>query len=523
MKKFFSSKRNIVILIIAVVVIGIIVAATRGGGNGSGILTDKVKNEDLKRTVLATGQVVSSTDLSLSFQASGVVSAVNVKVGDKVKKGQVLATLDQKNQLAALTQARGALLSAQANYNKAVRGATSEDVGVSQAAVTAAQATLGNAKSSYDSAADQQKILVENARLAWMNSGLSADRMVYYDTSATLTVSGTYTGTEQGTYTISLSSNGGSGFFFNAAGLENVTGILQKGTPLALGSRGLYITFSTTGIFSSVDSWRIVIPNAEASTYVTNYNAYQSALQTRNAALVSAQNTINSAQAALEQAKATLALKQAAAQPEELAAAQATITSASGQVAAASAALENTIVRAPANGTITSVDVKVGELASALKEVVVLQDVSALHVEANVSEASVATIKPGQSTEVTFDAFGPDQKYQIIVLSVDPASTVVSGVVNYKVTFSLEDLTEVRPGMTANLIVMTDQKEGVIVAPQRAIISRDGKKYIRLVTDEKTKAYEEKEISTGLEGDGGLVEITSGLAEGQMIVTYIPN
>lgn len=521
MKQFFAKKRNIII-IFTVAIIGIIVFfAFRGNNSSNGILTDTVKKQDLKRTVLATGQVVSSTDLALSFQSSGVVKSVNVKVGDKVASGQVLATLDQKNQLASLEQARGARDSAQANYDKVVSGATSEDVQVSRAAVTAAQATLDNAKATYDSVVAQQKILVENARLAWINSGLSADRLAYYDTSATLTVSGTYTGMEQGEYDISLYSDGGSGFFFKVSGLENSTGVLKKGTPLGLGTRGLSMTFSTTGTFSGVDSWRIAIPNTRGSSYVTDFNAYQAALQTQNAAIVTAGNTVNSAQAALDQAKATLVLKQAEARPEDIASAAAAVTSASGQVAAAAAALENTMIRAPASGTMTAVDIKVGELASSLKEVMVLQDVSSLHVEANVSEASVASIKPGQSTEVTFDALGPDQKYAIKVLLVDPASIVISGVVNYKVTFSLENLVDVKPGMTANLVVLTAERTGVLSVPQRAIILRDGNKLARVITDPKTKAYQERQISTGLEGDGGLVEVIEGLAEGDAIVTFI--
>ena len=43
-----------------------------------------VKKQDIKQTVLATGQVISGTDLSLGFQSSGVVTRINAKEGDKV-------------------------------------------------------------------------------------------------------------------------------------------------------------------------------------------------------------------------------------------------------------------------------------------------------------------------------------------------------------------------------------------------------------------------------------------------------
>ena len=78
------------------VVVGFIGYKIKSGKNNSGnIQTDTVKKQNLKQTVLATGQVVSSIDLDLSFKAGGVVKQVNVKEGDKVKAGQALAILDQ--------------------------------------------------------------------------------------------------------------------------------------------------------------------------------------------------------------------------------------------------------------------------------------------------------------------------------------------------------------------------------------------------------------------------------------------
>src|SRR5665811_434180 len=62
--------------------------------NSANITTDIVKRENLKQTILATGQVTSTTDLSLSFSGSGIAKSLRVKVGDNVKAGQILATLN---------------------------------------------------------------------------------------------------------------------------------------------------------------------------------------------------------------------------------------------------------------------------------------------------------------------------------------------------------------------------------------------------------------------------------------------
>jgi HlyD family secretion protein len=196
--------------------------------------------------------------------------------------------------------------------------------------------------------------------------------------------------------------------------------------------------------------------------------------------------------------------------------------SAQGQVEAAEANVEHTLIRAPADGTITLVSVKVGEQSAPGTPVLVLQDVSSLHLEANVSEADIAVVAPNQSVDVTFDALGVSRHFTATVQTVNPASVVVSGVVNYKVTALISgEVTEIKPGMTANMTIQVARKENVLAVPQQAIVSHDRKQYVRVVDDIKQKTYHEVEVQTGITADGGVVELLSGLTEGQTIVTYL--
>lgn len=503
-REFFTKKRIIWTVVILLVVVPIAYRIIKGKDNSANIVTEVVKKQDIKRTVLATGQVVSSTDLELSFKSSGVVQRVNVKEGDKVKAGDILATLDQKDQIASLTSARGALASANANYQRVISGASNEEVAV-------AQVTLDNAKSVLQNTKKQQQVLVDNAYKALLNASLSPVAGSGNSGSVTATVSGTFNGTEQGIYKITIYSTG-SGLRFQLNGLENGDGIID-GTPQPMGTKGLYIQFSSTSVPTN-NTWTIQVPNTQSSSYVTYYNAYQSALETQRTQVSAAENSVAAAQAALD-------LKKAQARPADVEAAQAQILSASGQVQSAASNLENTIIRAPADGTITLVDSKVGELASALKTVLVLQDIGNLHVEANVSEANIADLKTGQVVDITFDALGSDRHFTGTVQTVNPASTVISGVVNYKVVATVDSISEVKPGMTANLSVLIDEKKSVIATALRAVIIKDGKKYIRVIDDTKKKTYHEIEIKTGLEADSGLVEVTQGLSEGVEVVTFI--
>ncbi len=75
--------------------------------------------------------------------------------------------------------------------------------------------------------------------------------------------------------------------------------------------------------------------------------------------------------------------------------------------------------------------------------------------------------------------------------------------------------------MTVNMTILVTEKKDVLVAPSSSIINRDGKKFIRVIDDPKAKTFSEVEVSTLLEADGGLIEITSGLTGGEEVVTYI--
>ena len=92
-KTFFTKKKIIWTVVILVLLFGVWFIFGRKSSN-NGIQTDIVKIQDIEKTVLTTGQVVSSTDLDLSFAASDIVKKVYVKEGDLVRKEQLLAEED---------------------------------------------------------------------------------------------------------------------------------------------------------------------------------------------------------------------------------------------------------------------------------------------------------------------------------------------------------------------------------------------------------------------------------------------
>lgn len=485
-------KRKSIWIPIVVVLVVALFFILKPNNNAKNTVTDIVKYIDLKETVLATGQVISNTDLNLSFNSGGTVKSVKVKVGDIVKEGQVLATLDQGEVQAAVTSARGALAGANARYKRTQEGATNEAISLSQ--ITLEQTKL------------TQETLVKNAYQTLLNSTPEAVPEDGTSDYIAPTISGTYNLGKEGKIYLSVYNSSG-GKSFSVTGLTEGGGVVDTIIPQEIGDSGLYIKFpSDTNI--EITDWIIEIPNKKAADYLINYNTYQAVLA--------------QAKSAIDQSAAQLALTKANARQSDIDLAMADVVSAEGQVELATARYNNTIITAPSAGMITSIDIKPGELASAMNSVITLQDVNNIYIEANINEANIASIGVGVPTDITFDAFGADKIFKGSITKIDPSSSLISGVVNYKITANVEKVENLRPGMTANMTIKVKEKNNVLVVPSRAIlIDKSGNKTIRVVTNTKTKKFKEEQITTGLKGDGGVVEITSGLIENEEFVVLI--
>ncbi len=297
----------------------------------------------------------NSKDLTLAFPVGGRIKSVSVKVGDKVKAGEVLASLDSLNALGAINQAKAAYDSAKNAYDKLVNGASTPDIDVAKVA-------LNNAKNNYDTVVSTQKVLVSNALSAMLNSSLVAIPTVSGVSVSAPIISGIYTGTETGVYTISTYQSGNGGYF-SISGLENSSGPVNN-IPNALGSKGLFIQFPTN--FSSTNvTWTVSIPNTQASNYLANYNAYQIALQNQSQIVAGAKGLVDSAQANLDQ-------KLANARIEDIQIAKAQVGSTQGALQVAQGVYNNTIITAPVDGTITNISITAGQVATANTPAIVL-------------------------------------------------------------------------------------------------------------------------------------------------------
>ncbi|MCC7004608.1 efflux RND transporter periplasmic adaptor subunit, partial [Candidatus Nomurabacteria bacterium] len=181
------------------------------------------------------------------------------------------------------------------------------------------------------------------------------------------------------------------------------------------------------------------------------------------------------------------------------------------------AQLDKTVIYAPFNGVVTKQEAKLGQTASTNVNLVSVMSDYSFEIEAYIPEADIAKIKVGDEGSVTLDAYGSSNVFAVKVASIEPAETVIDGVSTYKtkLNFVKED-ERIKSGMTANIDIVSEKRQGVLSLPQRVITNKNGSKYV--LVDFGGGKNEERKIETGLVGSNGSVEILSGLQKGDKVL-----
>ena len=226
------------------------------------------------------------------------------------------------------------------------------------------------------------------------------------------------------------------------------------------------------------------------------------------------------------QAQQASAAAQLTAAQQQVAAAGPAKTSAAAQLESALANLENATLTAPAAGTIVAIASEVGEPigttsvgTSGTSGFIILAGLDEFVVRADFAEGDVVGIAPGQKVSLEFDAL-PDDPREGEVTQVAPFGVVDpsgASLTTYEVTISVPDAPDgLRAGMTAQASITTEEQLGVVAAPVTALVPTPDGFVVRVQADDGTITNVPVEV--GIRG-GYWVEITSGLSEGDRVVT----
>ena len=181
--------------------------------------------------------------------------------------------------------------------------------------------------------------------------------------------------------------------------------------------------------------------------------------------------------------------------------------------------LEKCFLYSPIDGTVTVQNAEIGKTVTANVPIVSLISNANFEIESYVSEADIAKIRAGDKALITLDAYGDNEIFEAKVIVIDPAETVINGVNAYKVTLQFNNENElIKSGMTANIRIITAERENVLAVPERAIITRGDEKFVLI--DKNDSSPEERKVEVGIKGSNGYVEILSGLNEGEKIISF---
>jgi HlyD family secretion protein len=439
-------------------VLAMAVSACQSGASAQQQLqTATVTRGTITATVAASGNVSAKSQVTLAFQTTGVVKAVNVKVGDHVKAGQVMATLDDTNLQAAVTSAQAGLAVAQAQLEETKLGPLESQIKAAQEGVTSASAAYQAAKTKAGTLADQLTIdesNLSNAAEALNNAQGTYDNSFEYIRSAKPKV------------------------FVPPAGQEWSS---QKAT----------LDNATVDYNVALATYRLDQANVN------------------NSGLASAAAQLASAQAQLADLQNTPTAQNVALGEQSVQQAQISLKQAQLN-------LQNAQLIAPFEGEVGDVSLQVGQQASASSGTVTLVDLSQLTTQVTVSEFDVPNIKVGQTAQITLDAL-PNQTYPGHVIDVSLAGVSTQGVVNYPVTVVFDQpgtQLPVRPGMSATVTIVVQERTNVLLVPNRAVKTVGQQKVVTLLVNGKE---EQVSVTLGLSNDTES-EVLSGLKEGDVVV-----
>ena len=179
--------------------------------------------------------------------------------------------------------------------------------------------------------------------------------------------------------------------------------------------------------------------------------------------------------------------------------------------------LEKAEIVAPFDGMVSDINITEGEeisTAALATPAILLVDTSEIQMRGYIDEIDIATVKVGQSANITLDAL-PDDEVNGEVAFISLVGTTLVGVVSYDTTITLENpTTELRDGMTATAEVIIERRDDILFIPNRALRGTWETPKVLVFVDGQ---QEEREVTLGLT-DGINTEILSGLDEGEELV-----
>ena len=415
----------------------------------------------IRKSVTFVGNVTSAQSSSLVWQTTGVIDTVNVRLGDRVSEGQILATLERDSLSAAILNAEIPLIQAQENLDEVLSSETPK-----------AQA--------YKELKDKEYALEKAEKL---QEGLKYPRALSSDISYW---------EEQTAYYKEV---------YDAARASLDDAVSWKHSPDE-SDRNLY------------EDRRTAMLNA-MNKYAEIYNTYlyYSHHATENET-AQAEANIDTARAAYEKARKNFMTYVDYPRVKDVAAAQIRLDQA-----------EETYNRrnivSDINGVITGIDAREGDYVTQSASAFRIDNTDRLFIPMDISELDIVHVREGMKARIVLDA-DTSKTYEGMVTTVSAMGTASGSRVTFETMVEfLEPDTNVKVGMTAEVNLIIDESADALLVPANAVFTDKGTSYVSVL---KGNSSRDIPVSVGLTTET-IAEITGGqLKEGdEVLVPSIDN
>jgi HlyD family secretion protein len=415
---------------------------------------------DVQQSVTAPGKLVNTRHVTVQMPLAGQLGTVNVRAGDHVTQGEVLASLADREKYAA-------------------------DVTAAQLAVLQARQDLQDLQDNAATAAAQAQVAMVAAQIAQEQAQKKRDRMNYPHTTDPLVIEKAHTD-----YLLAKLDYKDALRKYNDVAKKNLTN-LQRAQALN----------------------RLVAAQQKMDDALGLWNWYMLGYTPDDIAQADAALSLANAQ--LADAQASYDLLRAGPDSLQLDLANAKMQDAEANLAEAQKNLENVDIRAPFDGVVLDVPASSDDYLAAGAALLVLDDPQALEVQATVTEEDLPNVVVGQPAEVFFDAL-PDLQATGALSRIVPQRVAGSDRPLYTVYLSLDQAPEqLVAGMTADASIITAQANGVLCLPRAVVRASSGDTTsVKVWVGDHT---ETRQIQVGLRGDAN-IEIRSGLSQGELVV-----
>ncbi len=524
-----SKKRLLIIAVVLLIIAAAAVLTTNHfkSKNTRGVAfqqaTASVVKGDLNVTVSGSGPIRSSSKYTLTSNVNGTLTKLYIKDGDKVKAGDLIFEIDDKDAQLQIKQLKNSIAQAQLSLDSNIKDLRSGTVAAPfDGEIADIQVREGDSLSNNGTLltiTDKSKLkLLVPFKNTYRNE-LSIGQKVMvnvYDTEKDELHK-----TEGSISTVSMPSyttNDGAEVYNVGIILDN-NSLLNEGmvANAQIAVDGSALTSMGSNTLGYVRSMTV---KASSGGIISKLSAENGQTVRKGDVLAELEND------ELEMTIQTNELKL-----EDL----------NSELQTAEEKLLDYKIYAPFDGTLTLNDIEQG---NSIKQGDILGNVAnydTMEFDINVDELDISKIKEGQQARITIDALpetaGKPLSGEVTKIAVEGTSS--NGVSTYPVTVQIENNSSLKGSMSANAEIVVHQKTGVLYVPVDAIQKRNGKSFVRVVggseggterrrntqadtsTSEMKKTdseqqFEMREVKTGISTEE-YIEILEGLKEGEKV------